>query len=159
VLQYTGVKVKLDQNKTVTIERYEPPVCMDIAVIPENFSQNQMVKIPKNCKYTVLKTVGIVQPMQLDPKIQTYGELEVLAFIKKAQADPKHYILVDSRTQQWYRYGTIPSAVNIPYNAMQQDPDFPEEHVRLMHLLGIEKNKEEYDFSKAKHVLLFCNGA
>ena len=159
VLQYTGVRVKLDQNRTLMIERHEPPACMDIAITPENLSDKQIMKIPAACRYTVLKTVGIVQPMQLDPKIRTFGELEVLSFIKKVQAQPQRYILLDSRTEPWYRQSTIPSAVNIPYNEMQKDPDFPEEHVRLMKLLRIKKKKEGYDFSAAKNVLLFCNGA
>ena len=159
VLQYTGVRVKVDRNRTLTIERHEPSACMDIAITPENLWDKQIMKIPAICRYTVLKTVGIVQPMALDPKIRTFGELEVLAFIKKAQAQPQRYILVDSRTELWYRHSTIPSAVNIPYNEMQKDSDFPEEHVRLMNLLRIKKKKEGYDFSEAKNVLLFCNGA
>ncbi len=159
VLQYSGVKVRLDHNRTVTVERHEPAVCMDIGVTPENLFGKGVDKIPAVCKHSVLKTSGVVQPMQLDPKIQTAGELEVLDFIQKMQHAPQHYLLIDSRKAVWYRQLTIPGAVNIPYDEIAYDPDFPEEHVRLMELLNIVKTEKGYDFSRAKNLLLFCNGA
>ena len=54
---------------------------------------------------------------------------------------------------------TIPGAVNLPYNEIGYDPDFPEEHRKMCKLLGIRKTGQGYDFSKAKTILLFCNGA
>lgn len=158
VLQYTGVKIQ-DQNKTYVIERHQPSRCLDIPVLPEILYGNKEESNLSACKKSVYFSLGVIQPISLDPEIKTVGELEVLEFIKKAQRSPDKYILVDSRKALWYHYLTIPTAVNIPYDEIAYDPDFPEERGRLLHLLHIKQKAEQYDFSEAKTVLLFCNGA
>ena len=158
VLQYTGVKVK-EHNKTYMIERNQPSACLDIPVLPENLYGNKEDVNTSGCKKSVYFSLGTIQPMKLDPKIKTVGELEVLEFIKKAQRSPDRYILVDSRKAFWYHYLTIPTAVNIPYDEIAYDSDFPEERVRLLQLLHVQQKAKRYDFSGAKTVLLFCNGA
>ncbi len=158
-LQYTGVKVKLDHNRTVIVERQQPAHCLDIPVIPEVVFGQSEGKKRRDCTRTLYTSLGIVQPMQLDPAIETVGELEVLAFIKKAQKFPQSYIVVDARKRAWYRYMTLPTAVNIPYNEIAYDADFPQEHQRLCTLLNIDKSGDRYNFDNAKTVLLFCNGA
>ena len=158
-LQYRGVSVHLEQNKTMIVERIQARECLDIAIVPENIFGKSKTEPSEKCIRTVFTTVGTVQPMQIDPAIKTVGEIELLSFLKKKENSPFQYILVDSRQEIWYQKLTIPSAVNIPYNEIQYDSDFPEEHQRLLKLLNIQKTKNAYDFSKAKHILVFCNGA
>lgn len=158
-LQYSGVELKLEDGKSWYVERIEPDACMNIAITPDNLYGPGEANISTKCKHTVLTTVGMIQPMSLDPKITTVGELEVLAFMKKMQKDPDHTLLVDSRRAVWYQSGTIPGAVNIPYDEIAYDSEFPDEHARVLRLLNIRKTKCGYDFGKAKKVLLFCNGA
>ncbi len=156
-LQYSGVYLK-EHNRTYHIERIEPFACMDLGITPENLFLYPE-RIPKACRHTVIRTLGAIQPMQIDPEIRTVGELEVLDFLQKMQKSPAEYILVDARKAEWFETVTIPGSVNIPYTEIRYDADFPEEHVRLMKLLGIRKTKKGYDFSHAKKALLFCNGA
>jgi len=132
---------------------------MHIAITPDNLYGSGKANVSTKCKHTVLTTIGMIQPMSLNPKIMTVGGLEVLAFMKKMQKDPEHSLLVDSRRAVWYQSGTIPGAVNILYDEIAHDSEFPDEHARLLRLLNIRKTKLGYDFGKAKKVLLFCNGA
>ncbi len=159
VWQYKGVDVRLDDNKTVHIERNENPSCFDIPVRPEYMFGKSVDRVSSKCRRSVITTAGIIQPMQIDPQIRTVGELEVLAFLQKCQDHPKKYLVIDTRTPDWYLKMTIPGAVNLPYNEIGYDPDFPQEHQKMCKLLNINKTDRGYDFSKAKTVLLFCNGA
>jgi rhodanese-related sulfurtransferase len=158
-LQYTGVFVHLEQNRTIKVERVQERKCLDIAISPENIFGKEKIDQFKRCIRKVFTTLGTVQPMQIAPGIKTVGEIELLSFLKKKEKSPSQYILIDSRKEIWYKKLTIPSSVNIPYNEIAYDPDFPEEHQRLLKLLKIQKTKDGYDFSNAKSVLLFCNGA
>ncbi len=159
VLQYTGVRVPGEGNSTYLIERKEPVACMDIAITPRTLFGDASRKVDSACTRRVFTTLGTIQPIQIDPQIQTVGELEVLRFIKASVQHPDDYLLIDARKPQWYKTGTIPTAVNIPYNEIAYDADFPEERERLLRLLHIEKGKSGYLFSHAKRILLFCNGA
>ncbi|XPV54779.1 MAG: rhodanese-like domain-containing protein [Halarcobacter ebronensis] len=78
----------------------------------------------------------------------------------KSNKKPENFILVDSRTKDWFDKGTIPSAVNIPYDELEYDEDFELEYERAFELLGIEiVDKNKYDFTNAKTALFFCNGS
>src|SRR4030067_1146997 len=87
-------------------------------------------------------------------------------------------ILVDSRVEPFYTKGTIPGSVNIPFTtltASDKDPGFRQALARLgvmtgesvnwsnsIHRsvdgLGEDNRKLDWDFSRAKDILLFCNG-
>ncbi len=84
-----------------------------------------------------------VQPMKVAEGVETYGELEMLGFLKE-----KRGILIDARTENWHLKGTIPSSVNIPYVEMSQRLDE----------LGCSKAGDKWDCAKAKEVVLYCNG-
>jgi rhodanese-related sulfurtransferase len=68
-------------------------------------------------------------------------------------------LLVDTRGEEWYHYRTIPGAVNIHYIYVLEAKLFPEEYQRALALLGIKTVNHILDFSEAKELLLFCNGA
>ncbi len=160
-LQYVGVKVE-SGKKDLWLLRVKPDECEKIAITPKNLFGGNMVdekKIPSSCIKKISFVLGSIQPISLDPKIKTVGELEVLDFIKKAQQNKKKYLLVDARKPQWYEYLTIPTSINIPYNEIEYDEDFPKDHQRLLKLLNISKTKSGYDFSNSKKILLFCNGS
>jgi rhodanese-related sulfurtransferase len=68
-------------------------------------------------------------------------------------------LVIDSRTKDWVTKGTIPGSINIPWtllNASQSDPitigDIMEEK------FNVGGDDDERDFSKAKTLVLFCNG-
>lgn len=112
------------------------------------------------------------------PGVTTVGELELLEFIKnKLEKDTG--MLVDARTEEWFKKGTVPGSVNIPFTTFElneADPKF----VKMLESLGARhgtsvnfssadqrgaddfgqaRRSYSWDFSHAKELLLFCNGA
>ncbi len=149
-----------DKSKEVIIQREINPVCMKVVINPEQIFGDNMAddNIPDICKRTFATTVGVIKPIKLKG-IETAAELEVLELIRKAQAQPQKYILIDARTLKWYEQLTIPTAVNIPFNEIAYDPEFPEDFEKLMKALNIRKEKGKLDFSNAKEAIVFCNGS
>jgi rhodanese-related sulfurtransferase len=113
-----------------------------------------------------------VQPMHLAPGVTTVGELELLDFVK-TKVSAGTGVLIDARTASWYEKGTIPGSVNIAFT------DFGSEDELLLGLamikVGVRKKENssffgglwdsvagdgnsQWDFSKAKDILLWCNG-
>ena len=107
-----------------------------------------------------------VQPMQLAPGIETIGELEVLAYLKRMADGDASVLVVDSRTPDWVMRGTIPGSVNIPWTKINEDAtgtfETPTEIASVDHVLvdqfGATKGANGLDFGKAKTLVLFCNG-
>lgn len=106
-----------------------------------------------------------VQPMHVLPNVETVGELEVLGYLKRMAGGDKSVMVVDSRTPDWIRRGTIPGAVNIPWNKINVDVgDFEigtsaDTLEQIMaDQLGAKHNADGWDFSNAKTLILFCNG-
>jgi len=93
-----------------------------------------------------------IEPFSVSKEVETYGELEVLDFISK-----KKGIFIDARLANWYERSAIPGAVNIPFKHFLSDAD--EQEQVLKDLGGAYDKSGEWDFSKAKTILLYCNGA
>ncbi len=167
MLPISGVKVmhiySNNQKEQITIEREIAPVCLDIPVNVENFQSGNLAskKIHEKCKKTLISTKGVIQPLTLKAGITTVGELEVLDFIaNRSSKNSNKYILVDSRISDWFDTGTIPSAINIPYDELEYDEDFIEEYHQAYKNLGVKVlDKKKYDFTNAKTALFFCNGS
>ncbi len=118
-----------------------------------------------------------IHPMEPVPGVTTVGELELLEFLKN-RVEKGAGMLIDSRVESFYVKGTIPGSVNIPFTAFSgddRDPNFREAMAKLGAMrgesvnwsdsvhrsadeLGEKNRKLAWDFSRAKDVLLFCNG-
>lgn len=167
MLPIMGVKVKHtysnNVSKEILIQREVDAVCMEVPITVETIQSNNLAsdKVNKKCKKTFVTTKGVIQPLRLKSGITTVAELEVLDFIKNMSSkEPNEYILVDSRSSDWFDAGTIPSAINIPYDELVYDEDFEEEYKRAYKNLGIKiLGKNKFDFKTAKTVIFFCNGA
>lgn len=164
-LYHTGVETDHMNNKGerkhITIKREIDPVCKDIPISNEIFWQAKYARkdVPKACKSTFITSAGkAIFPMQLHKDIETYGEIEVMAFIKEMQND-NTMLLIDTRDEEWYEYRTIPGAINMHYVYIIMSKVFEKEYKASLMKLGIIGNKKPYDFSKAKTILVFCNGA
>ncbi|MDP2254109.1 MAG: rhodanese-like domain-containing protein, partial [Thiobacillus sp.] len=59
-----------------------------------------------------------IQPGELAPGVATIGELEVIHYLKKMSDGDTSIIVVDSRTPDWAAKGTIPGAINIPWDKL-----------------------------------------
>lgn len=84
-----------------------------------------------------------IQPMVPADGVTPIGELELLDLLEGGEA-----LVIDSRTNDWFRGGTIPGATNIPYTDIGD---------RLGEL-GCEPDFDGWDCIAAKEVALFCNG-
>ena len=96
-----------------------------------------------------------IHPIEAAPGVQTIGEIELLDFLQNDVANEKG-LLIDARMPEWFQTETIPGAVNIPFVIFTKLSD---KRDRILELLGAVKNEsDQYDFSSAKKLSLFCNG-
>jgi rhodanese-related sulfurtransferase len=108
-----------------------------------------------------------IQPMQVVPGVETIGELEVLGYLKRMSNGDLTVLVVDSRTPDWVRRGTIPGSVNIPWNkinvdvagAFEIDAEAETMTEILTSRLGARMVNGEWDFRTAKTLVMFCNGS
>jgi rhodanese-related sulfurtransferase len=146
----------------IIVKREVDPACKNIQITNDMFWEEQYAshEVSNACKSTFITSAGqIIFPMKLHKDIETYGELEVLSYIQKMQNDPSMFF-VDTRDEEWYEYRTIPGADNMHYVYITMPDVFPEEYEASLVKLGIIMRKDKtYDFSAAKTVLFFCNGA
>ncbi|XPV67805.1 MAG: rhodanese-like domain-containing protein [Halarcobacter sp.] len=151
------------KEQVINIKREVDEVCLNVPINVENFQSENLAssKVNSKCKKTFITTQGLIQPITFDEKIKTVGELEVLNFILgKSSKYSSEYILVDSRTKDWFDAGTIPSAVNIPYNDLDYDEDFLDDYKKAYKNLGVKVlGKDKFDFKNAKTAIFFCNGS
>ncbi|NNU80155.1 rhodanese-like domain-containing protein [Halovulum dunhuangense] len=84
-----------------------------------------------------------IQPIEAAEGVATIGELELLEMLQDPEA-----VVVDSRTHDWFRGGTIPGAISIPYT----------QAVDELGRLGCEPDFDGWDCTNAAEVALFCNG-
>ena len=146
-------------KKNTIIKRVHDEECQNLRVNPESIwsgnyaSQN----IPNKCKKTFATSIGKLSAIKISNDIETYGELEVIEFIHKAQSDSK-MALIDARVLDWYLVSTIPGAINIPFGHFDPKKS-PDEFEDVLDLIGVSLVNGKYDFKNAKSLLIFCNGA
>jgi rhodanese-related sulfurtransferase len=96
--------------------------------------------------------------MQAAPNVTTIGEVELVDFMRGKLQDGTG-LLIDARTPDWHRRGTIPGSVNIPYT--QLNPQQGADDITLeeaLAKLGVTPMDSGWDFSQAKTLALWCNG-
>ncbi|MEA3373312.1 MAG: rhodanese-like domain-containing protein, partial [Campylobacterota bacterium] len=115
--------------------------------------------VPDECKASFVQTVGVISPIKVADGVETYGELEVMRFIRQMKHQENNFLLVDSRGSEWYEYETIPGAVNLWYAILKKPEVFAEEYAAMLKRIGVTKGSDgTYDCSNAATLLLFCNG-
>ena len=153
-INYTDVN---EDSHTTVIKRMPNPICKKVnGMNPDVIWGGDYARkdVPEECKKTFVTTVGKIAPMKIADGVDTYGELEVIEFMKKAQTN-RDMLLVDARMNPWYLKGTIPTSVNMSFKAF--DPKNADFEI-IVDLAGIEETDDgKYDFSNAKTLLLFCN--
>ncbi|OQX74573.1 MAG: hypothetical protein B6D59_01885 [Campylobacteraceae bacterium 4484_4] len=97
-----------------------------------------------------------IQPFQPIEGVKTVTELDVIRFIKN-EVSENEGVLIDARMPKWYRNGTIPGALNVPFSILygQKDDPFVE---KIFSVFGAEKGEGSWDFSDAQTLLIFDNG-
>ncbi len=98
-----------------------------------------------------------INPIDLSSDIKTTGELELLKFLGNEVKNNKG-LLVDARMPAWFEKGTIPGSVNIPFTVLSKGLD-SKHTVKILKLLGATEKGGQWNFSKARKLMLFCNGS
>jgi len=101
-----------------------------------------------------------IQPSSLAPGVETIGEIEVLSYLRLIAEGDESILVIDSRTPDWVAKGTIPGSINIPWTSLNPargaDPisigEILEDQLNAQNLEGL------WDFSRAKTLVMFCNG-
>lgn len=100
-----------------------------------------------------------VQPMKVDPDVETIGELELIDYLQRANAGAD-VLVIDSRTPDWTVDGTIPGSTNIPWTRLYPGESSEAEIAEILRFeFGAIRQVELWDFSNAKTLVFFCNGA
>jgi rhodanese-related sulfurtransferase len=101
-----------------------------------------------------------IQPATLAPGVETIAEVEVIDYLKRMNGGDKSILVVDSRTPDWVKRGTIPGAVNIPWTSL--NPAKGADPISIGEImedqLGAKQLEGLWDYSKAKTLVMFCNG-
>jgi|APLow6443716910_1056828.scaffolds.fasta_scaffold121922_2 rhodanese-related sulfurtransferase len=101
-----------------------------------------------------------VQPMSMPRGVETVGELELIAYLRRVAAGDDGVLVIDSRTPDWTAQGTIPGSVNIPYTRLDPAKASPAEIAELLEVeFGAIRGDGLWSFGGAKTLVLFCNGA
>jgi rhodanese-related sulfurtransferase len=101
-----------------------------------------------------------IQPVTIAEGVETIGELELLGYLKRISAGDSSILIIDSRTQDWVKKGTIPGSVNIPWTVLNQDAGADPFIISdiFQERFGVITSEGLWDFSGAKTLVLFCNG-
>lgn len=98
-----------------------------------------------------------IQPMVAAEGVQTVGEVELLDFIQD-HVEPGDGFLIDARVESFFLAGTIPGAVNLPFNMFVSSSANPFLDQLLILLGGKLDESGDWNFDEAAELLLFCNG-
>ncbi len=95
-----------------------------------------------------------IQPMQIG-KVETIGELELLEFLQQMQDESNNIILIDVRTKDWAKKGSIPGAINLPFTMLKKESKYIN---NILKLLGAKKENNEWKFDNVPQLVIFSNG-
>ena len=97
-----------------------------------------------------------IHPISVADGVNTVGEIELISFLKDKVEKGKG-VLVDARIPAFYKKGTIPGSVNIPFTLLSQGKNAY--LGRILSILGaVKSGARSWNFSNARHLLLYCNG-
>lgn len=122
---------------SVTVQTPDGPV--EISRIPdtENELWGEWSRTSRPCPPFCIQPINAVEGTHL------IGELELLDILQDGET-----VVIDSRIRSNYLGGTIPGAINIPYDEVTD----------ALEGLGCIPDFDVYDCAEAKPVALFCNG-
>ena len=148
------LKVKITADiASVTVKHNGKPVTIQRNQDKRNTVNPAFAKTSRPCP------PFCIQPATLAPGVETIAEVEVLDYVKRMSDGDSSILLIDSRTPDWVARGTIPGAINIPWtslNIAKSDPLTIEDI--LSGQFGAKADGENWDFSNARTLVMFCNG-
>lgn len=154
-----GMSFALDVNITADVSTVEVSHKGQKVAIQRNQNQDNSVN-PAFAKTSRKCPPFCIQPGELAPGVDTIGELELMQYLKKMSGGDASILVIDSRTPDWAEKGTIPGAVNIPWDKLnigKSDP-FTVQDI-LEKQLGAKQFEGFWNFDDAKTLVMFCNGS
>ncbi len=153
VLAMPGLAAEVKINQS--LEKF----VVDVMGVPVTIERNQDTLHRLQNSYTKTSRPCppfCIQPFAMVPGVQTIGELELIRFMQKDVAKNQG-VLVDARMPKWYREGTIPGAVNIPFSIFSRTHG--DQYInKLLPLLGAQKSGGAWQFDRAQKMAIFDNG-
>jgi rhodanese-related sulfurtransferase len=138
-IPYVDVTV---QGKKVRIQRVQDK---------NNRLRNNYAKTSRECP------PFCIHPMRVSEGVKTVGTLEVLKFLQD-EVNKKRGLLVDARMPQWYKRGTVPGALNLPFTLVTGGIEDPYMR-KIVQLLGGRLSKEgKWNFDRVKKLTFIDNG-
>ena len=129
------------------------------ATITRNQDQKNTV-IPAFAKTSRKCPPFCIQPAVVAPGVETIAELEVLDYLVRMSDGDDSILVIDSRTPDWVKKGTIPGAINLPWTAL--NPAKGADPISIGEILvdqfGAKDLEGLWDYSNAKTLVMFCNG-
>ncbi len=113
------------------------------AVVRGEFARTSRA-CPPNC----------IQPMIAAEGVMTVGELEMLAFLENEVTD-RTGLLLDTRGPAVFAVGSIPGAVNVPFETLASENRFRDDILRA---LGAVDTDTGLDFTNAMSLTVFSGG-
>jgi len=130
------------------------------AVMIKRDQNNKAVVNPAFAKTSRPCPPFCIQPIVLAPGVETLGEREIIEYLTKMNGGDDSILVIDSRTPDWAKKGTIPGAVNIPWTSL--NPSKGADPISIGEILedrfGAQSLEGLWDFSGAKTLVMFCNG-
>ncbi len=144
-------KVKITENLPyVDVDVMSEPIRIDRIQDTKHKLKNSYAKTSRPCP------PFCVQPFEPIKDIETYGELELLSFLQN-EVSNNIGVLIDARLPKWYKEGTIPGAINLPFSIL--NPKTSNEYLqKVLPILGATKKDGKWDFSNAQKLVVFDNG-
>jgi rhodanese-related sulfurtransferase len=101
-----------------------------------------------------------IQPATLAPGVETIGEVEMLDYLARMSAGDKSILVVDSRTPDWVKKGTIPGSVNIPWTTLNPAQGADPASIRkiMQDRFSVKYVDGMLDYTDARTLVMFCNG-
>jgi rhodanese-related sulfurtransferase len=100
-----------------------------------------------------------IKPISLGNGVETIAELEMIGALEKIAAGDSSILVVDNRTPDWHKRGTIPGAVNVPFTKINRKKGADDLSIaESLEKFGATETAKGWDFSSAKTLYLFCNG-
>ena len=172
-MRYVGLLIAaLTLPITVIASSHEKPVGITSTLMEQEVMHDGeafIIKRNQNSTNTIASDYALtsrpcppfcIQPMDLAPGVETIGELELLAMMEKMNFGELDGLLIDSRTPDWAEKGMIPGAINLPWTTLSVKKsdmftisDIFETTFGAIPLDGM------WDYSNAKTLILYCNGA
>ncbi len=143
----TALEVRITEEiEFITVIHNDKPM-----IIQRNQDQNNMIN-PEFAKTSRPCPPFCIKPITMASGVETIVELDVFKYLQDDNS-----IVIDSRTVAWVAKGSIPGAINLPWDIFDNaKADILE--ILLEGQFNVTVNDNKYYFDTAKTLVLFCNG-